>query len=184
MSDKQALLDTAKDLPFEDVETPEFSEKGWPVVRIKTMGSDDYDEWEAIVLGVIAKSKVSGESPLKGQRAALVVCTACYPETGERIFSPADASAVGKLDGNVLNRLCAAAQGLNPTSTEDQRELEKNSVRGRTGAFSSVLRWLPAASMWTDLLKRLRPGKYSNGGLSRKSRESPSGREATGSGTP
>ncbi len=144
------------------------------------MGSDDYDEWEAIVLGVIAKSKVSGESPLKGQRAALVVCTACYPETGERIFKAADAPEVGKLDGNALNRLCAAAQRLNPTSTEDQRDLEKNSARGRTGAFYSVLRWLPAASMWTDLLKSLRPGKYSNGGLSKKSKESRSGQGATG----
>ncbi len=177
---KQALLDTAKDLPFEDVETAEFSGKGWPLVRVKTMGSDDYDEWEAIVLGVIAKSKVSGESPLKGQRAALVVCTACDPETGERIFTSADVAAVGKLDGNALNRLCAAAQRLNPTSTEDQRDLEKNSARGRTGAFSSVLRWLPAASMWTDLLKRLRPGKYSNGAPSSASRASPSGPGATG----
>lgn len=177
---KQALLDTAKSLPFEDVETPEFAAQGWPVVRVKTMGSDDYDEWEAIVLGVIAKSKVSGESPLKGQRAALVVCTACDPQTGERIFTAQDAGAVGKLDGNALNRLAAAAQHLNPTSSEDQKDLEKNSARGRTGAFSSVLRWLPAASMWTDLLKRLRPGKFSNGAPSSASKASPSGPGATG----
>lgn len=167
---KTKILATAGALPFEDVATPEWPDT--PVVRIGTMGSDDYDEWEAIVLGVIAKSKVSGESPLKGQRAALVTCTARDPATGERIFAAADVKEVGKLNGNVLNRLCAAAQRLNPTSGEDQKALEKNSARGRTGGFSSVLRWLPAASMWTDLLGRLRPGKFKNGAPSSESRAS------------
>ena len=180
MGTKQDLLDSAKDAPFEDVPTPEFAAKGWPVVRVKTMGSDDYDEWEAIVLGVIAKSKLSGESPLKGQRAALVVCTACDPESGERIFGAADMQAVGRLDGNAMNRLAAAAQRLNPTSSEDQKEIEKNSAGGRTGAFSSVLRWLQAASMWTTLLGSLRRGRSSSSALSSESKVFPSGPGATG----
>lgn len=171
MSEKKAaLLASAAHLPFEDLPTEEWAGLGWPVVRIRTMDSDSYDEWEALVLGIIARSKTTGESPLKGQRAALVVCTAHDPDTGERIFAVDDMARVGKLDGRVLNRLCAAAERLNPTSPADQKELEKNSARGRTGAFSSVLRWLPAASMWTGLLANLRRDRSSSGAPSSASK--------------
>ena len=162
MSDRKlALLESS--LPFEDVATEEWAELGWPVVRVRTMGSDDYDEWEALVLGIIGRAKLTGESPLKGQRAALVTCSACDPETGERSFTAADVAKVGTLNGNVLNRLCAVSQKLNPTSAEDQRELEKNSEGGRIGFFSSASRWLSAAPMWTALVRSFRRDKLTSG---------------------
>lgn len=153
MGTKEELLATGEDLPSEEVETPEWAKAGWPKVRVRKMGGSDYDEWEALMLSNIARAKLTGESPLKGTRAAYATVTLCDPVSGKRIFSSADFGRVERMDGDVLNRLAAVAERLTPVSTRDQKELEKNSEGGRSGAFASVFPWQWAAQMWTRLFK-------------------------------
>lgn len=151
----------AEDRPFSDVPTPEWKAQGVEAVRIITMASADRDEWEAAAL--IARAREQGTNRLRNLRAELVVRCAVDPETGERIFKSEDVEALGQKSAKVLDRLFAAATALNAVTEADMKALEKNSVGGRTGGFSSALRWLQAASMWTGSLRNLLPGRSTSG---------------------
>lgn len=167
MSLREKIL-AAQDRPFLDVPTPEWKAEGVDVVRIITMSSDDRDEWEAAAL--IARTREVGTNRLRGLRAELVVRCAVDPETGERIFKAEDVPELGKKSAKVLDRLFSAATDLNAVTESDLKALEKNSARGRTGDFFSVLRWLQAASMWTGSLRNLLPGRSTSGAPSKESK--------------
>lgn len=102
------------DLGHEVVEVPEWGTH----VRIATMSGSDRDAWEASL-------SVDGQINMRNIRARLVARCA-RNEDGTRLFSDEQADALGNKNGNVLERLAAAARKLNKLDEADLKELEKN----------------------------------------------------------
>jgi len=115
---KAAILE-ASDLPFEDVEVPEWG----GTIRVRTMPGYERDTFEQ----AIADRTPSKKSPVRvaGMKARLVALTACN-ETGELLFSLAEADALNAKSSKALDRLFQVAARLNGMTEEDVEDLAKN----------------------------------------------------------
>ena len=89
------------DLPRETVQVPEWGGE----VQVRTMTGTDRDAFEASLIGK--------EGRLENVRARLVSLTLC-DETGSRLFSDGDISALGGKSAKALDRVFAGlvAQGV------------------------------------------------------------------------
>jgi hypothetical protein len=108
----------ADDLPFEDVEVPEWG----GTVRARTMTGFERDAWEAGI--TVVKDGKSTVDPTNF-RAKLVAITV-VDEEGNRLFSDSDAFDLGKKNGAALDRVYSVSRRLNGITSEDEKELEKN----------------------------------------------------------
>lgn len=114
---KEAILQ-AQDLPFEDVEVPEWG----GTVRIRTLTGTERDAFESSVARKQGKDVIMN---YKNIRAKLVALTVVDGE-GNRLFDDDDAKELGKKSANVLDRLFEVAQRLSGLRDEDVEELAKN----------------------------------------------------------
>lgn len=117
---REALLGAAATtLPRTVLHIPEL---GGDVI-LQGMSGTDRDAWEqSLVRGRGKKRDVN----LQNVRAKLVV-RSLINEDGSRMFTDAEAPAVGAIRVDVLNQLFEAAQKLSGVSDEDVDELGKSS---------------------------------------------------------
>lgn len=100
----------AQDLPTVDVEVPEWG----GTVRVRMMTGGERDAFEA---GTITRHGRKIEQNLVNIRARLVALCV-VDEKGQRLFSEADAVALGQKSAAALNRVFNAAQQLNALTEE------------------------------------------------------------------
>jgi hypothetical protein len=99
----------ARDLDQEEVEIPSLGGS----VFVRTMTAGERDRWEAAYL----------KEPGKNIRARLAAATVC-DEAGQRLFTDADAEALGGKSAIVLDRIFDVAARLCGLSNRDVKELE------------------------------------------------------------
>jgi hypothetical protein len=68
----------------------------------------------------------NGKPDLEKMLPALIISTAYDPETGEKVFNPADRDAVNQKNGFILERLADVSMRVNKLRPEDLKEAEKN----------------------------------------------------------
>lgn len=110
---RESIL-SASDLPFEDVEVPEWG----GMVRIRTMTGTERDAFEQEMVK-------DGRMSFANVRARLVGRCAILP-TGERLFSDDDIQALGAKSAAGLDRVFGVAQRLNGLTKEDVESLGKD----------------------------------------------------------
>lgn len=118
------LILAIQDQRYEEVVIPEWDNA---VVRLRSLTGSERDEWEAAMMD--DTNRRPGEPSrvrLQGTRARLVVRSA-VDEEGNRIFSDADANALGTKNASALQRLFEVCQRLSRLTNEDVDELTKNS---------------------------------------------------------
>jgi hypothetical protein len=116
-----------EDLPTEEVFVPEW--KGSVVVR--TLTGRERDELEASMF-----QDDAAQANMENVRARLVSLTA-VDRDGKRLFTFADAKALGEKSSRALDRVFGVAQRLSGLRREDIKELAKNSPGGRRAASPS-----------------------------------------------
>jgi hypothetical protein len=103
----------------------------WGVtVRIREMTGRERDEWEQSLTA--GRGKVN----IQNIRARLVAATA-IDENGARVFTSADAEALGELSAAALTRCAGVAQKLNGLTEADMEEAKGNSTGDPSAASSS-----------------------------------------------
>ena len=108
---KSAIL-AANDLKTQDVDVPEWG----GAVRVRAFSGRERDAFEASLIGK--------EGRLENVRARLVSLTLC-DETGNRLFSDGDITALGGKSAKALDRVFAVSQRLNGIGA-DQVDAAKN----------------------------------------------------------
>lgn len=114
------------------VEVPEWG--GWLWVRAMT--GDQRDAFELQSARRRAQSLEAGGDKLAamdGIRARLVAAAAC-DEAGSPLFTAADVVALGKKNGEALDRVFTAARQLNGMGDEEVEELGKASATSSPNA--------------------------------------------------
>lgn len=107
----------------EEVAIPEWG----GTVFIRMMPSVERDAFEASALERKGASKMAN---IRARLAAIVLSD----QHGNRLFTDADAPALGVKFAPALDRIFEAASKLNRLSKEDVEELEKNSESAQQGA--------------------------------------------------
>lgn len=110
----------AMDLPFRDVDVPEWGGS----VRVSTMTAADRDSFEQSIY----ETGPDGKPILKHENfRAKLLSRALVSETGERLFGEdeLDVSALGAKSAKIIQMLFDIAQELNGTSRAAQEALEK-----------------------------------------------------------
>lgn len=108
----------AQDLPFEDVEVPEWG----GTVRVRALTGAERDAFEASI--VERKGSRTEFNPVN-MRAKLVAMTV-VDENGNRIFSNSDVEVLGKKSAAALDKVFQVAQRLSGLRPEDLEEMTKN----------------------------------------------------------
>lgn len=108
------LLLAADDRRIERVETPEWAAAGVPHVWVKTLDATER----------LAMSRASGgdANPL-GTLAAFAICD----EAGRSIFTAADADALSRKRGEVLERVLGRYRAISGIDAAGEKDAEKNS---------------------------------------------------------
>jgi hypothetical protein len=110
----------ADDLKTEKVPVPEWG----GFVYIRTMTGEERDSFETDFYGATVKDEDEGTT--RRNFRAKLVCRCAVDESGERIFTDADAEALGRKSAPALDRLWPTAKRLNALTQEDEDELVKN----------------------------------------------------------
>ena len=114
---RDAILQ-AKDLPSEDVEV-----KDWGgTVRVRALTGAERDAFEQSIVEQRGKNT---RMNLQNMRAKLVALTV-VDEDGNRLFTDADAAALGKKSAAALTKVFEVAQRLSGLRAEDVEELSGN----------------------------------------------------------
>lgn len=114
MLTKEAIL-AAEDRPFETVEVPEWG----GTVRVQAMSGTDRDAWEATLIGPDRKPNVAN---IRARLAVMCI----VDEAGNRMFSDADAVALGRKNAGVLDRVAEVARRLNKLTEKELEEAKGN----------------------------------------------------------
>ena len=121
----------AKELPREVVELPELGGRVW----VRALTGKERDEWE---LSNIVMRRGRAQPKLDNVRARLVV-RCLVDDDGARLFTDADADALGDLRSDVLAKLYEVAQRLSKVTEEDLNELKNASGQADGSAFGTSL---------------------------------------------
>lgn len=121
---KQQILE-ASDLKKEKVEVPEWG--GYVFVR--TLTGAEFDQYER---SIIEGRKVN----LSNVRAKLASRT-IVDDDGKRLFTEAEAKALGGKSAKALDRVYDVAARLNGVGPKDVEELVKNSGKTQASGLSS-----------------------------------------------
>src|SRR4051812_1625760 len=119
MLTRDQILAVSAALPRETVEVPEW---GGPVT-VRCMTGTDRDRFEILM----------AKGDRANYRALLVVFTTC-DESGKRLFTEADARALGEMPASALDRVATAAVRVSRITAGDVEELAKNSESGPSDA--------------------------------------------------
>ena len=87
---------------------------------VRSITAKEQDTWS------LEASKQKKESRVNFQASLLVLCMC--DNKGKLLFSPQDADALGSKNAGAINRLFNVACRLNGLSSDEVKELEKNSV--------------------------------------------------------
>jgi len=107
-----------EDLPFEDVEIPEWD----GMVRVRTMTGMERDAFEESIVDFKNKDH---KTNFQNLRAKLVAKTV-IDENGNLLFMNEDVIKLGKKSAKALDRIFEVAQRLNGLGQKDIEELTKN----------------------------------------------------------
>lgn len=105
----------AADSAHEVVNVPEWGGD----VCVKVMSGVDRDRWE------IAATKLMDNPQNANIRASLCALTMC-DESGKRLFTDQQVTALGEKSSTALDRVFNAARRVNKLTDEDIADLEKN----------------------------------------------------------
>ncbi len=108
----------ATDLTLEPVEVPEWGGN----VLVRGLTGAERDAYEASIVKQVGNK---ARMDMENMRAKLVALC-LVDENGKRLFTQADAEALGKKSGAALQRVFAAAQRLSGLAGEDLEEAAKN----------------------------------------------------------
>lgn len=114
---KQQIL-SADDLPFEDVDVPEWG----GTVRVRVMTGLERDAWEA---SVFQQKDGKAEFNQRNFRASLIA-RCISDESGEVLFTDDEILSLGRKSSKALDRVFKVASRINAISNQDQEELAKN----------------------------------------------------------
>jgi hypothetical protein len=107
----------ADDLPFEDVDVPEWG----GTVRVRALMASERDRWEAMTY-LDSKGNVTTPQDIR----AKLVAFCCVDEEGNRLFTEDDISALAKKSARAMNRLWTVASRLSAVIASDIDALTKN----------------------------------------------------------
>lgn len=132
----------ARSRKTETVEVPEWG----MTLTVGTLSADDMDWVEGWYRDLQQAEKERAElegrepGPLVGVRAMAVALSVIDPETGEKVFTPADADWLGKESGAVIDRLFDAADRLSGITPRGKGDIRKNSpeTAGAEGSSPSA----------------------------------------------
>jgi|SRR5690554_5882572 len=119
----------ASDIETREVDVPEWGGK----VYVRGLTGSERDAYEASLVQFRGKQRVPD---LANARAKLVV-RCIVDEEGNRVFTDADANALGKKSGAVLDRLFEVASKLSGLSDKDVDELVGNFDAAQSGGSTS-----------------------------------------------
>lgn len=111
--------------PPERVDLPELGDG--MCVYVRRMTSRERDDFETAIMERRGKVRELNHKNLRARLVAL--CT--VDEHGNRLFTDADAEALGDKEASIIDPIFAAAQRINALSQRDVEELEKNSEKTR-----------------------------------------------------
>jgi hypothetical protein len=109
---------TVQDLPFEDVEVPEWKGK----VRIRTLTGEEIDAYHSSMFEIKGRELIQRRENFRAK--LLIRCI--VDEKGERVFADDDLKSLSKKSGLVINRLYNVASRLNALEEGVEAVLEKN----------------------------------------------------------
>jgi hypothetical protein len=118
-----------EDLPREAVYVFEWGGS----VLVRTMSGTERDAFEVASVAARGKSREVNLANLRARLAVLCLVDA----DGKRLFSDADAPALGAKSARALSRIYDVAARLNGLSADDAEELAKNSDSGPCAASLS-----------------------------------------------
>lgn len=110
------LILAASDLPTEEVQAPEWGGS----VFVRTMSGTERDAFEQSVID--GKANATSLDNVRARLAVKVICDAA----GTRLFTDADADALGAKSGKVLDRVFEVAQRLNGIGADAVKSAEGN----------------------------------------------------------
>ena len=128
MLDRKAIL-AKKDIKIEPVKVPEWGGS----VFVKSLNGEERDDFENSMWEGRGEDRKENMNNLRARFIVLVVCD----EEGNRIFSDADAPAVGKKNAAILNKIFTVGQRLSGMTKEDVDALTKNSESGPSDVSTS-----------------------------------------------
>jgi len=115
MLTKDAILGI-KDFRLEEFDVPEWGGKVW----LRSWTGKGRDAFEASFMG--ADKNARKLDNLRARACAMSICD----ESGERIFSDADAPALGEKSAAVLDRMFQTIQRMNGLGNDAVEEMTKN----------------------------------------------------------
>ena len=125
---KQDIIN-ADDMRSEDVNVPEWG----GTVRVRALSARQRDAFEATLVSGEGKKR---RADLANVRAKLVgMCL--VDDSGARLFTDAEAVALGAKSGAAMDRVFSVCQRLAGLTQEDVEELTKNSSPGLNGSSLS-----------------------------------------------
>ncbi|OGG44115.1 MAG: hypothetical protein A3F84_27785 [Candidatus Handelsmanbacteria bacterium RIFCSPLOWO2_12_FULL_64_10] len=122
------------DLHFEEVPVPEWPKVGGKV-RIRTLSGTERDAFEQ---ACVEKRGKNHDTNLRNIRAKLCSLLIVDPATGQRVFSDADADALGRKSAKALDRVFDAGRKLNGIGEKDVEELAGNCETGPSAGSTSA----------------------------------------------
>ncbi len=141
------LLDRDSILKAEDLETEEVDVPEWGgAVLVRALSGTERDSYEASCMqerpvldarGKPVKGRTEMVRTLANVRAKLVV-RSIVDGDGKRLFTDADASALGEKSAAALDRVFEVAARLSRLSDEDIEELAGNSEAAQSGDSPST----------------------------------------------
>lgn len=131
MGIKDAIL-AASDLPFEDVDVPEWHVK----VRVRGLTGTDRDAYEARAVAV-RRGGQDIELRLADFRSRLLVKCLFDPDSDERIFADNEVRGLGAKSGAVIERLFDVARRMSGMDQSSADAAEGNSVAAQSGSSTS-----------------------------------------------
>lgn len=129
-----AAILAADDLQREAVEVPEWGGK----VMVRGMTGAERDAYESTMLLVKGTDVGLDKAGMIGARSRICALCIVDQETGKRLFTDSQVTALGEKSGSALDRVFAVAQRLSGITKADQEELQKNSKGGQNGASGSA----------------------------------------------
>ncbi len=116
----KAQILEADDRPTEKVETPEWGEDTFVLVR--SISASERDRFEQSMIEDRGKSTRTNLDNIRARFAAMCV----VDEEGARLFSDDEAAVLGDKSAAVLDRIFGTAQRLNGMTSDDVDELAGN----------------------------------------------------------
>lgn len=108
---------SANDLPYRDVEVPEWGGS----VRVRTMTGGERDAFEASIYDRDGDRIELNRIDFRAKLLSKVL----VDEKGQRLFSDKDIAALSGKSVKAINRLFEVAQEINGLSKEEQTEIKK-----------------------------------------------------------